>query len=160
VITLAETFADAVLRSAMKRLPRADGPRRRQGKTHMALVAGPLSPLNRGNHFPPTVVIRRRNLRMRSLPVSAYKSCRGLHAMPGERLNWALVGGPVVAAETRVHFRHSGDHAARDLADARIVGDVKVAVGVHGNAEEPLNWALVAGPLSPLKPKVHFPPQW
>ncbi len=127
------------------------------GWTRKALVAGTLSCWGR----PATVVITPfETLRMRWLSVGNVEVARGVHSDADGLAQLGAGGRAVVAAETkRPVSRHGGDHPVRDFADAVVtaVGNVKVAGGVHGDADGAFNWALVAGPLSPLKPDVPFP---
>jgi len=83
-------------------------------------------------------------------------------ANAGETAQLGACGWTVVAAETKGPISRTVVITPPEtLRTRRIVGDVKVAGRVsHGMPEEPLNWALVAGPLSPLKQRSHFPPQW
>jgi len=58
-------------------------------------------------------------------------------ATPTGLLNWALVAGPLSAAEAfRPGARHGGDHSLRDLADevVRGIGNIEVAGRVHRDA--------------------------
>ena len=75
--------------------------------------------------------------------------------------NWALVAGPLSPLKPAVPFPATVVITPfDDLADAVVtgVGDVEVAGGVYGDAfGDWFNWALMAGPLSPLKPGVPFP---
>ena len=128
------------------------------GEYNWALVAGPLSPLKPGTPFPATVVITPfETLRMRRCHVGDVEVAGGVHGDAVGLYNMGAGGRTVVAAEADcAASRHGGDHPVRDLADADSrVRDVEVAGGVHGDAgvgEIKSNWALVAGPLSPLKP--------
>src|SRR5437016_5294642 len=59
----------------------------------------------------------------------------GVHGDAVGAIQLSASGWAVVATETTIGpiSRHRGDHAARDLADAVVGCDVKVAGGVHGH---------------------------
>ena len=136
--------------------------RRQAGKSNWALVAGPLSPLKPCVPFPATVVITPlETLRMRWLEASAmYRLPAAVHGDTVGVINCAPVAGPLsplkpcVPLPATVVITPFETLRMRWLAR---VGDVQVAGGVHGDAVGIVNWALVAGPLSPLKPRVPLP---
>src|ERR1035438_437679 len=130
--------------SAMNKLP-AESTATPQGLLNSALVAGPPSPVKPDVPFPATVLITPfETLRMRLLKVSAtyrlpIESTAILHAYP---LPATVVITPFDTLRTRL-FPSS--------AMKRLPAESKAT------SDGPPNWALVAKPLSPLKPNVPFP---
>jgi len=73
-----------------------------------------------------------------------------------------VVAGPFVAAPTIGSTPATVVITLPETLRMRLLrsGNEKVAGGVHGDGTGRPNVALVAGPLSPLKPRESFPPQW
>src|SRR5580658_4888265 len=125
-----------------------------------ALVAGPLSP-PKLVPFPATVVITPLDtLRMRKLPESA------LYRLPAESTatlegpdNCALVAGPLSPLKPCLPFPATVVITPFETLRMRELPSAMYRLPAESAAKlkRPDNCALVAGPLSPLKPGVPFP---
>src|SRR6516165_9706379 len=153
--------------SAMYRLP-AESTATLSGLDNLALIAGPLSPLKPAVPFPATVVMTPfETLRTRLLPESA------MYRLPAEstptlklveaKFNWALVAGPLSPLKPAVPFPATVVITPFETSRMRLLPESAMYTLPAESTptlklwKSLFNWALVAGPLSPLKPAVPLP---
>src|ERR1035437_6130531 len=124
------------------------------GERNWALVAGLLSP--KPDVPPPTTVVITplETLRMRLLfPSSMYRLPAESTATPKGLFNWALVAGPLSPLKPNVPFPATVVITPFETLRMRLPPAMyRLSAESTATPEGMSNWALVAGPLSPLKP--------
>src|ERR1035441_7464316 len=126
-----------------------------------SVVAGPLSPLKPAIPFPATVVITPlETLRTRWLnPSEMYRLPAGSAGTAVGAHNWALVAAPLSPPKPAFPLPATVVITPFETLRTResAHGMYKLPAESMATRIGPYNWALVAGPLSPLKPSVPFP---